>query len=725
MQLFLVSRRNQARIMEFRRNKLIRNATLACGISLLATSARAGEGVNVARLNAWPALSMADLVERALVPAKPQPRAEESAPVKQGIALEDVIKAAPETFEDLMARANGTKAKPAPVADTRVVQVTIPAVQGEPVAKVQAAADVAKEVPTELVISSQQGRVTLSPQSLSFAKTGSKARIKVAGPGLETLTLFVRDQQVLELKQAAGELVARGKGVTELYAVVGGKMYIVPVTVVGAPNGTDLKVPEALVSLEGVFQGSLQSALYPGLEQASQLPQAKDEATGENAPSINDSLAQTARTVMRADAELDRYYASSDRLAYKAVTIQIVDERSAPEAGRIFPVSGAQVHLVGTEFAARADATGHLTIRDMPAQSRFFVVIDDPNGQVRPAIAELRTGDPSQSGVIRLKAMRNFTFDALSEVAQAPQQAGLGSYCGSVVDRNQGGAQAPGVSVTLDVQAEGPFYFNTYGFLDRTLNATGPDGRFCYFNVTPGPMALSMYDNQAFVATLPVATFAGRHVEETLVLNAEVSLTTRLATMGSAHEQLGSDVRLANSYRTIDAIDLIPLGTQDPMAQLGFGVLQTSDGMLPRGGRLWTYAQAAEFEPTVYAYGATGGNQVTPLIPRGFVEDMSLYAQVSHNPELGVVLVEYATPSSVSGEGISLKLVDAEGRDAGDGWYYADSPITKAIFFNVPAGAYSLLVETSDGYWLGSDTAIVYNETVSYVRMGNALRYRP
>ncbi len=698
---------------------------LASGFVLLANVARAGDGVNVAQLNSWPALSMEDLVARALVPAKAPARESDKTQAKQGIALQDVISAAPETIESLMARISGDKPKSAPAAVERIVQVTIPDARGEPVAKVQAPSDVVKDETVELVISSQQGRVTLAPKSLSFAKTGSKARIKVTGPGLESLTLFVRDGQVLELKQAAGELVARGKGVTELYAVVGGKMYIVPVTVVGAPNGPDLKVPDALVSLEGVFQGSLQSALYPGLEQASQQPQAKDEATGENAPSLNDSLAQTARTVMRADAELDRYASSGERLAYKAVTIQIVDERSAPEAGRIFPVSGAQVHLVGTEFVARADATGHLTIRDMPAQARFFVVIDDPSGQVRPALAELRTGDASQSGVIRIKAMRNFTFDALTEVSQSPQRAGLGSYCGSVVDRGQGGAETQGVSVTLDVQAEGPFYFNSYGYLDRTLNATGPDGRFCYFNVTPGPMALSVYQDQAFVATLPVASFASRHVEETLVLNSEVRLTTRLATMGSAHEQLGSDLRLANSYRTIDAIDLIPLGTDDPMAQLGFGVLQTSDGMLPRAGRIWTFAQAAEFEPTVYAYSATSGNQVTPLIPRGFVEDMSLYAQVSHNPELGVVLIEYATPATVSGEGISLKLVDAEGRDVGDGWYYSDSPMTKAIFFNVPAGAYSILVETSDGYWLGSDTAMVYNETVSYVRMGNALRYRP
>lgn len=714
--------------MNFRRHKLSRAAIWASGIVLLAAPARARDGVNIQELSAWPAISMGDLVARSLVAGNSGvlPVAQ---PVKGGVSVEDLLRSGPEPMADLVARVNGAKPKAPAAALAPVVTVTIPEAKGEPLAELAAPESeprkISKEDVTELVIASLGGKVTFTPKSLSFATTGSKAKISVAGKGLEGLALFVRDKQVADLKQAAGEIVARSQGVTELYAVVGGKMYIVPVTVVGAPNGLDLKVPDALVSLEGVFQGSLQSALYPGLEQASQQPAGKDETTGEKAPSLNDSLAETARSVMREDAALDHFAGSGEKLAYKPVTIQLVDERSSPAEGKIFPVSGARVHLIGTEFTAKVDATGHLTIRDMPAESRFFVAIDDPNGQVRPAIAELRTGSAAESGVVRIKAMRNFTFDALTEVSASAQQAGLGSYCASVVDRDQSGMPAAGVAVQLDTQGDGPFYFNSYGFMDRALNATGPDGRFCYFNLVPGPMALTLYQDQSPVATLPVASFTGRHVEETLTLNSEVKLATRLATMASAHEQLSSDVRLANSYKTIDAIDMIPLGTQDPMAQLGYGVLQAADGLLPRGGRVWTFAQAAEFEPAVYQFAAAAANHVAPLIPRGFVEDMAIYAQVSYNPELGVVLVEYGTPPSVAGEGISLKLVDQDGRDMGDGWYFADTPTTKAIFFNVPAGAYSLLVETSDGYWLGSDTVLVYNETVSYVRMGNALRYRP
>jgi hypothetical protein len=71
-----------------------------------------------------------------------------------------------------------------------------------------------------------------------------------------------------------------------------------------------------------------------------------------------------------------------------------------------------------------------------------------------------------------------------------------------------------------------------------------------------------------------------------------------------------------------------------------------------------------------------------------------------------------------------MRLVDAEGRDVGEGRYFSDQPVTKALFFNVPAGAYQVLVETKDGFWLAADTTVVYNETVSFLRMGGQVQYR-
>jgi hypothetical protein len=566
------------------------------------------------------------------------------------------------------------------------------------------------------------GGLALEPESLAFTQIGQSAAITMQAR-VTGLSVFVRDQHIVRLDKNGAELVAMSRGQTELYVVASGKMYIVPVTVQDDAKRWDLQVPDALVSLDGLFHGQQQSAVYPNVDQATVAA----VAASDDAPSLQDSIAQTTRSLAEADSETQRYGADTATLTYKPVTFQLVDERSAPAQGRVYPVANAEVHLIGTEFVARTDATGHLTIRDMPANSRFLVRIDDPAGGVQPEIAELWTKSEKDTGVQRLRTLRTFTYDAYGQIAGAVPDAALGSLCVTLSDKDQERAPAAGIAVDLDVEAEGPYYTNSLGLLDRGARATGPDGRVCFFNVPPGPVAMSAFEGETFLATVPFGTFQGRHVEQDVLLGDERVLRTRLAAMATAHEQLGADIRLANSYKTIDMIDLIPLGANgSPMMQLAPGLVSTSDAVLPSAGRLRAFSQAAEFEPAVYTYSLDRRDNVTPLLPRGFVEDMSIYAQVVHDPSLGSVLVEYGQSAGVdTGEGLSMRLVDAQGQDVGDGWYFADTPVTKAIFFNVPAGVYALLVETRDGYWLAADTVSVYNETVSYTRLGGGIRYRP
>jgi hypothetical protein len=141
--------------------------------------------------------------------------------------------------------------------------------------------------------------------------------------------------------------------------------------------------------------------------------------------------------------------------------------------------------------------------------------------------------------------------------------------------------------------------------------------------------------------------------------------------------------------------------------------------------RIWAYADAPELEPAIYPISATASKQALPLIPRGFIDDMAFYAQVFRDQTEGVIIAEYLAPKTTKApESIVLRLVDQYGRDHGTGWYFADAPLTKAIFFNVPPGSYSLIAETKDGYWLGGEVVTVYSETTSFVRLGGALKAR-
>jgi hypothetical protein len=331
----------------------------------------------------------------------------------------------------------------------------------------------------------------------------------------------------------------------------------------------------------------------------------------------------------------------------------------------------------------------------------------------------------SKDGVTRIRMMRSFVFEALQNIIQSAQDMSRGSYCGIVVDVASEDAPVSGVRIALDVPHEGPFYFNRYGFPDRSQTATGVDGRFCYVNVLSGPAALTLTEvsSGTELATVTVPIHSGRHVEGEITLGKDRILQTRLLTMASASEQLSGDQPGLGRFTAVDMVDLIPLGTDTPMEQVASGVVKTSESLTTSGGRVRALVRAAEFESGLYQYSPASDTSVTPLIPRGFVEDLALYAQVSHDSEQGAVLVAFGHPKDLDSS-VNMRLLDQYGHDIGDGWYFSDAPFTKAMFFNVPPGIYTVLVETKDRYWLAADSVYVYNETVSYVNLGSQLRYR-
>ena len=694
-------------------------------------------------------------VSRARQVAAPKPRGRVAA-----IGIAELIAKGPMPIGFLVA-----KAPHVPSLQVELTpQVPTPQVVTQADSKGQGQGDSAQEV---LTISATSVGLVFSPEAIALPAPTAKITLRLAAGVPQDLQLFLRNQKIADLNAAATELTARKAGSTELYVVAKGHMYIIPVRVAAPTTGSpNLSVPVALVSLNGVARDGAVNATFAGLEQATSTepapgpptagvpaqpldgadgfgasgasavlteanaasptaPASTLQAADAAAPSLKTSVAETAQSLLQQAADGRRFYNAKEKIGYTTAQVQLIDDRSVPSAGLIYPVAGVWVRVLGTEFMAKTDATGHLAIRDMPRQARFMLRIDDPNGQYRPAIAEVSTADAA-AGVTRVRVMRSFAFDTIATIAGSVQQSSRSSYCASVSDKDAEDrlSVVGAVAVSIDANAEGPFYFNQFGFLDRSLSSTGVNGRFCFFNVAPGPVALSLFRGEAWIATLPVSVFANRHVEDDINLSAETNFTTQFASMATAQEQLSNEGSTTSRYQQVDMIDLLPLGADAPLPQVAPGRVAGAEPLLNHQGRVRAFARAAEFEPTVYTYQAGDGATVTPLIPRGFIEDMSLYAQVVRDPELGTVLAEYAAPDGATHETISMRLVDQDGHDVGDGWYFSDAPATKALFFNVPAGAYSIQVQTKDGYWLSSDTVIVYSETMSYMRLGNRLRVR-
>jgi hypothetical protein len=79
------------------------------------------------------------------------------------------------------------------------------------------------------------------------------------------------------------------------------------------------------------------------------------------------------------------------------------------------------------------------------------------------------------------------------------------------------------------------------------------------------------------------------------------------------------------------------------MAQPKEGQLENEDGLDSVDGVATYYVESPEFERAFYQVTDEDVmHSVTPLLPRGFVEDMVLFAQVSPDPQLGTVYTEFS-----------------------------------------------------------------------------------
>jgi hypothetical protein len=243
--------------------------------------------------------------------------------------------------------------------------------------------------------------------------------------------------------------------------------------------------------------------------------------------------------------------------------------------------------------------------------------------------------------------------------------------------------------------------------------------------VEPGPVtvAFSARGDQQQLAGV-IGLIGGRHTEEAFDLSQAKFLSTTLTTIATANEQLGSDGARANLNTIVEQADIYAVGTGQLMVPVESGLMTTATKVLPVKGRvLAVSASSGDFEISVQPINVKMpiSRQITTLIPNGFISDMSVLAQTIHNIDQGSVIVEHGNLSGHGNDGIKMRLVDSFGRDVGDGWYFADQPVSKAIFFNVPPGMYGLVIETASGHWIAAETVFVYSESVSVVKTGSQL----
>lgn len=540
--------------------------------------------------------------------------------------------------------------------------------------------------------------------------------------------IFIRDEAVAQWRQDELALKSIAYGETEIFLVDGDQMTIAKVRV-----GSDLSIDENLVKVtQNVSIGT-----DKGLARISQPYEPKSVA-----PSVRDSL--EAPNVL--DDGMVKVSKDTQELVFKTIAIQLVNEFS--EKYDRHAISGVEISLVGSSFKGVSDARGIVEIADIPAGSRFFAKIHDPHGRIRNQLIEIASEPSPQGELFVIKTLRDHIFNVYERVLDVPQLPQLSSMCMRIMS-DDGVFSLEGVEVRIKNNIPdrfieddgisypvevGPIYFNDFVPVTNA-NSTFENGRFCYLNLYPGLLELDFYSEGEFRSSASIPVGIASHLEDDIYLTNGRENVTRTVALPNVTEIVYLDVENEAKYRHVDYLDIqTPEG--DEFSYLAPGLLRLEPGYTFYRGRLYGLAQSGDFEDSLFFFDqitnrdSGAGFEVLTLLQRGFVEDLFnvLYLEdgspgIAFDYELGKVFVSHGVAPGVNPESLNFRLVDQFGREVQQAWFFGtgEDGFVKLMYFNIPAGIYTLVVETESNHWLDVSTVPVEDGLTSIVQTGNSM----
>lgn len=565
------------------------------------------------------------------------------------------------------------------------------------------------------------GRLQMEPSVLNLALNGNEASVTIQG--LTAMPqVFLRDASKLQWDGKRFRGLAQGK--TEIFFVYANEMYILPVRVgeapakdlvtdLGSQHLSSLKLPDSFAQMPGDISAPHNSADL----------------------SIAEASLQVHRTKENEDTQQKRFVYSSGTLNYKDTAVQVMDVRSEPREGKIFPLAGVTVQLMGLGIAAKTDATGIARFADLPAGSRLWAVVADEEGRIVPTANEIVVSAKGKAQVQRVRTMAYQTYVSYLNILGANQNWSNGSLCARAMD-STGAQTLDGLNVQInDENAEGPYYFSEHG-PQPGQKQTSANGRFCFFNVKPGLAEISFFQGSNFETALTLPIFPGAHSEEDLPLSTGRSSNLYLAAFGSAMDQLTGEDKVANNLESVVTANVISVGENLALPNTSENVLSNLSQRSEFKGRTYSLVQTAEFENTLQSFDRDSLEPkqmpVLPLLPRGFVEDVfnelnqdSDHASIAFDPAMGQLVVMHKLLAKEDASKLTITVLDAYGKTIDQGWYFGSSSqgLVKAVFFNMQPGIYSVKVQAQDGSLSAVDTVAVDFWTTAVLQTGGNLQY--
>lgn len=623
----------------------------------------------------------------------------------------------------------------------------------------------------ELIISETKGSLNLNLDKIKLLSNKSKISIILNEYAEQNflnnkISMFVRNPEILSFKKESMELTPRKNGNTELYIINGSQsMTIVPIAILAKSDSLiGSTVSKSLVSLNSLLPKLTPSDdisgpnsllhhnnLLASIDTDLITPQGSNDSNKidalDDVPSIDPSeetfLDPDLKKEREEDAKIwrqDAFESAQFKLEKKEVrksrtSIQIVDERSKLFLNRYYPVQNVSVKVIGSKYQGKTNSSGKIALADVPSDSSFLVEMYDNAGKYFPTISEVNLSSVGDLKNIPIKTLTQKNFSLYSDAFGIAQQSQLSSFCANLNPNKKSKNSYEDVGdlkVRINKDSEGPFYFNN-NLPSPTSNSTDSHGRFCFFNIEPGLVEIEVTENSGqFVTGISLPLFSGKHLEDEITIQTGLEFQTQLATIPNAQNQLFNNNISLSDYKSVDNVDLLLLGEQSELHSESPSIMSIPKGYSSYKGTIHLLAKGSEFESTLFSFSSSDSNKlpVTPILPRGFIEDLhqELYNSSDLSSDLfdaslGSAVVFFGHNAKDFDKSVNIKLVDQFGKDVESGWYFGSGlnkeKMTKAVFFNLNPGIYTVVVESESGIWLDSKTLPVDFWTVSIASVGN------
>ena len=244
--------------------------------------------------------------------------------------------------------------------------------------------------------------------------------------------------------------------------------------------------------------------------------------------------------------KVDEKVYESEELEYNDLTVKIIEDRSHFPDGKnvTYPAVNVKVSVLGSEQIYRTDSRGQVYLSSLPSGSTVAVKVTDDDSYYRNGLFVVGTDEETAT----LRLLRTSIFHSYSDIVSSVPRADSGSICGefdgSVVD-------SLAATVSIDGQAEGPYYFNDHGFIDSTLQVFSGSQKFCFFNVETGPNLITfMLEKGESVSGVAVLA-SSSHLQKVFTPKLRSSSSFEIKSLATAREHFLQTKNYMVNYATL------------------------------------------------------------------------------------------------------------------------------------------------------------------------------